>query len=478
MIQTKHLSIRYGATLAVDDLTLTLPRGSFTLLTGTSGCGKSTLARALTGLIPHAMPAQMQGSVRVNGQETNTQSLPELAAQIPMVFQNPGSQLFHLRVDEELAFGPRNLGLPEATVQQQVAWALDAVGITALRHQTPSQLSGGQQQLVAIAAALAMRPQALVLDEPTASLDVRHSRAVLKTLHRLHNEHGMTLLLIEHRFARAMRYVDRVLVMDAGRIVADGPPTNILADTTLRKRLGLRKLADEPPRPWCEHIKPAPATPRQAPTVLTLEHISAGYQARQPVIHDINLKIHAGEFVALVGENGAGKSTLGRVAAGLLKPMSGRVRLAGRQRPILGQDVAMLFQNPLDQLFTDSVQDEVAFGPENFGRDEPEAIWQALQMADLTAQRQQHPLALSVGQQQRTALAACAVLRPKLLILDEPTLGQDWGHLQTLMRHLKHLNQTGTAILLISHDYKLLHHYARRVLLMQAGRIIKQGCLQ
>ena len=478
MIEIQNLSIRYGNILAVDDVTLTLPAGSFTLLTGASGCGKSTLARAITGILPHARPATLQGSLRVVGQETREQSLPELARQVVMVFQNPASQLFHLTVQEDVAFGPRNLGLDEAEVQQRVDWALDVVGIASLRHRAPAQLSGGQQQLVAIASALAMRPHMLVLDEPTASLDVRHSRMVLKTLHRLHNEQGMTILLIEHRFARAMRYVDRVLVMDAGRVVADGPPTTVLEQSALQKRLGLRQLADEPPRPWAEIIQSAPPPTRRGAPVLSLEHVSAGYHARQPVIQEASLQIYAGEWVALVGENGAGKSTLGRVAAGLLRPMRGQVRVGGHKRPTPGLDVAMLFQNPLDQLFTERVRDEVAFGPENFGRDAEDEVAQALRMADLTALAARHPLALSVGQQQRVTLAACAVLRPRLLILDEPTLGQDWGHLQQLMHALQRLHRAGSAILLISHDYKLLHHYTQRVLLMQNGRIIKEGRLQ
>jgi len=476
MIRAQNLSIHYGKTAAVDGLTLTIPRGSFTLLTGASGCGKSTLARALTGLIPHALPARISGSVQIDGQETQTLSLPELAQKITLIFQNPASQLFHLSVREEVAFGPRNLGLDEKEVAARVAWALDAVGVSALRDQRPAELSGGQQQLVAIAAALAMRPQILVLDEPTASLDVTHSRRMLKTLHRLHGDYGMTVLLIEHRFAKAIHYVERVLVMDAGRLIADGPPDAILARSDLQERLGLRRLADHPPSPWSDLIQPNGHAPQQAAPVLTLENVSAGYH-RRPVIHAVSLQIHAGEFVALVGENGAGKSTLGRVAAGLLKPQQGKVRIAGGKRPKPGLDVSMLFQNPPDQLFTDSVRDEVAFGPDNFGREDARIVDEALEKADLAALQTRHPLALSVGQQQRVTLAACAVLRPRLLILDEPTLGQDWGHLQRLMDYLARINAAGTAILLISHDYKLVHHYARRVMVMQAGRIVREGRL-
>jgi energy-coupling factor transport system ATP-binding protein len=263
--------------------------------------------------------------------------------------------------------------------------------------------------------------------------------------------------------------------MDGGRMVADGPPEALLARPDLQA-LGLRRPAEHPPRPWSELIQPEGVAAPASPPILSLEGVSAGYGRRQ-VLRDVTFHIHPGEFVALVGENGAGKSTLGRVAAGLLKPRRGRVQMAGRKRPRPGLDVSMLFQNPLDQLFTTRVEDEVAFGPLNFGRHQPDWVNQVLAMADLAALRQRHPLALSAGQQQRTALAACASLRSRLLILDEPTLGQDWGHLQQLMDFLQRLNQTNVAILLISHDYKLIHHYAHRVVLLQDGRITLDGVL-
>jgi energy-coupling factor transport system ATP-binding protein len=179
--------------------------------------------------------------------------------------------------------------------------------------------------------------------------------------------------------------------------------------------------------------------------------------------------------VALVGDNGAGKTTLALTAAGLIKPQAGRVRFTNGRRPRPGLDVGLLFQDPLEQLFTDSVAEEVAFGPENYDCFDPEVQARTLQHADLWDLRARRPLSLSTGQQQRTALAACLSLQPRLLILDEPTLGQDWGHLEQLMDYLQTLNRQGATILLISHDYKLVHHYADRVILMKAGRIERMG---
>jgi len=191
----------------------------------------------------------------------------------------------------------------------------------------------------------------------------------------------------------------------------------------------------------------------------------------------VSVDLYPGDLVALVGDNGAGKSTLALAACGLLKPLAGRVQFLGGKRPRPGLDVAMLFQDPGEQLFTDLVDDEVAYGPRNYGCYDEEQHQATLAEADLVGLRERRPLSLSVGQQQRTALAACLALRPRLLILDEPTLGQDWRHLSRLMDFLMLLNRTGSAILLISHDYKLVHHYARRAILMDKGRVKAVGHL-
>lgn len=474
MIRVSDLCISYGAVPVLQDITLNIRQGEFVLITGPSGCGKSTLAYALSGLVPHAIPAQVSGQVKIVGLDTQTQPLREIVQQVGVVLQNPSSQLFHLRVEDEVAFGPRNLGLNEDEVISRTEWAMKATGLETLRERRPSELSGGQKQCVAIASVLAMRPQILILDEPTASLDVPSMRRVLDTLKTLRDEHGVTIVIVEHRLADIARMADRLILMNAGQIVVDDSPNVILADQTLRKQFGLRRLTDEPQVAWETLIETdEQAIERQEP-LLVLDHISAGYN-RKCVIENINLSLYPGDFVALVGDNGTGKSTLGLVAAGLLKPFDGQVRYQNGNKPRPGLDVAMLFQNPTDQLFTDSVDEEVGFGPRNYLRFNLDRHMQILQEADLLHLREHRPLMLSVGQQQRTALGACLGLQPRLLILDEPTLGQDWGHLERLMNYLAFLNHQGTAILLISHDYKLVHRYARRVFLMKNGRINRVG---
>lgn len=477
MIQVQDLSVYYGNYPVLQNLSLEIEAGACVLLTGPSGCGKSTLARVLGGLVPHAIPAQVTGRVQVAGLDILSQTIPAIAQRVGMVFQRPASQLFHLRVEDEVAFGPRNLELAEGEVRERTDWALQATGLTDLRNQRPSSLSGGQKQCLAIAAALAMRTPVLVLDEPTASLDVPNTQRVIQTLARLQAEYGLTILLIEHRLAEAAQLAARVVLMEAGRILADGAPQEIFADRQLRDRLGLRRPTEEPAVAWDALIQPDGNRHNGDTPLLALEKVSAGFNG-QAVIHDIQLAIHPGEFVALVGDNGAGKSTLALTAAGLVKPQAGRVRFRNGVRPRPGLEVALVFQDPQEQIFSDSVAEEVAFAARNYDRFDPQVQLSILQEADLWELRDRRPQALSTGQQQRTAIASTLGLRPDLLILDEPTLGQDWGHLQRLMDYIQELNRQGTAILLISHDYKLVHHYARRVILLHEGRIQRIGKIQ
>lgn len=474
MIHIRDLHVSYGEVLAIDGLSLDVDQGECVLVTGSSGCGKSTLARVLTGLVPHAIPANVQGEVLVDGNDISQIAIADLAQHVGLVLQNPASQLFHLHVEDELAFGPRNLGLGETQVQARVDWALEATGLEGLRHIAPSHLSAGQKQCVAIAAVLAMRPKLLVLDEPTASLDVPSTRLVMKTLAGLLREHAITIVLIEHRLAEALDIVDRSIVMDCGRIVADGPPSSVFADPQIREAFGLRRLPDQRLHSWDSLISMDPGHPPSGKPLLCLENITAGYNGRS-VLNSIDLDLYPGELTALVGDNGAGKTTLALVAAGLLKPKGGAVSYRGEREPVPGLDVTLLFSNPSDQLFADSVDEEVGFGPRNLGRFDLDTHLRTLQEADLTDLRRRRPSMLSAGQQQRTALAACLALQARVLILDEPTLGQDWGHLERLMEVLRVLLVQGTAILLITHDFKIVHRCAGRAVLMEKGKIKLQG---
>jgi len=499
MIKVTDLTVHYGKQLALESISFAVGRGEFVLLSGPSGCGKSTLARSLSGLIPHASSARMAGRVVVDGLDTAAHSLPELAAHVGLVFQNPATQLFNAIVEEEVAFAPRNLGLPAEEVAARVAFALEATGIFALRGRAIRTLSSGEQQRVAIASVLALRPQVLVLDEPTSNLDWRGVEQVMSTLARLHRQQGLTILVIEHRLQAVFPLADRVLLMQDGRIVADGRPEDVFTVPPTSPPLvggtegGLITLGLR--YPWMEDGderwemgdgrwemvggKASPTTqPPNHPTtypLVAIRGLEAGY-GRRTVLQDLDLALYPGEFVALVGHNGAGKSTLARVLAGLLRPRQGRITWHEKLRRLpLGRRVGFLFQNPLDQLVCDTVEEEVAFGPRNLGLPVEERLETTLAAADLTALRHRRSAALSAGEQQRTALAAALSTNPRLLILDEPTMGQDWAHLSLMMESLIQLNHNGQAILLITHDDKLVCRYARRIILLEEGRIVRDA---
>ncbi len=474
MIHVRDLTVSYTDQKVLRDVSFDVHLGECLVVTGPSGCGKSTLARVLTGLIPQAIPAEISGRVEVAGLDVTHCPTAESAQYVGVVFQNPRAHLFHLRVADEVAFGPYNLGLPSEEVEARVDWALKAVGLSDLPNQNPASLSGGQMQRLAIASALAMRPQVLVLDEPTASLDVPGTTSVINALARLRAEYGLTIVLIEHRLAEVRRLADRVIVLDEGRVVAAGSFETVLGDFDLLRRYGLRRPTEDALMSWPDLLTPNGKPPADVQPLLEFQNLSAGYNGHA-AIHDVNLRFYPGEFAALVGDNGSGKSTLALAAAGLIRPLSGRLLFNHGARPRPGQDIALLFQNPADQLFTDSVDEEIAFGPRNYRCFDPALHEQTLASADLVNLRERRPFSLSIGQQQRTALASCLALRPRLVILDEPTLGQDWRHLQQMMDFLVWLNRQGTAIILITHDYKLVYRFAHRVVLMDAGRISLDG---
>jgi len=474
VIRVDTLTVRYGSQPILNDLSLQVAPGEFVLVSGPSGCGKSTLALCLAGLIPQAVPATVSGRVQVNGLDTQAHPLPLLSRQVGVVFQNPATQLFNATVEEEVAFAPRNLALPGEEIEARVLHSLASTGIEHLRRRLVRTLSGGEQQRVAIASVLALRPRVLVLDEPTANLDWHGVEQLTAALACLHREHGLTVVLIEHRLAAVAGLATRAVLMDGGRIVADGPPPAVLNDKTCLKTLGLRY-------PWLDvgrRVEPAELdeSPMTGEPMVTLRGVTAGYERNRDVLSGLGLALYPGQFVALVGDNGAGKSTVARLLSGTLYPRRGRVEWHPSLRRLPpGQRVGLLFQNPLHQLVCDRVEDEVGFGPANYRLDGDLAP--LLAAADLVPLRHRRPQTLSAGQQQRTALAATLALQPRLLILDEPTMGQDWAHLSRLMDYLTYLHNNGQTILLITHDDRLICRYARRIVRLAEGRVVADGSL-
>ncbi len=476
---------------AIRDISFGMAAGEILLVAGASGCGKTTLIRCINGLIPRSYRGDLQGSVRVNGGEVRNFSLAGLAQTVGTLLQDPEKQILGAHVKSEVAFGPENLGLPAAEVNARVGEALARLGLADLRDRETFSLSGGEKQKVVLAGLLAMRPSILLLDEPLASLDPASAREALAAFRRLADE-GATILLIEHRIEDALAArPNRVLYMKEGRVHYLGGPEG-LADVVDRREVKLPapQVIQQVRAEGARFTQPVRrAVPAGAGPLIAFEHVSFGYGDDPDVLHDINLEIRAGERVALLGPNGAGKSTLVKHAIGLVKPRRGRVLVEGRDTRRLSvaqvaRTLGYCFQSPAHMLFAPTVQEELAFGPKNLGFKAPEldrAVGDSVKTVNLVGLEDYAPLALSFGQQKRVTIACVLAMRSKILALDEPTAGQDYGNYMSFMDGILSLHDSGTsasnfdAMLFITHDLDLAVIFASRVILLSDGRVVADG---
>ncbi|BAS26241.1 ABC transporter [Limnochorda pilosa] len=437
------------------------------LITGPSGGGKTTLARALAGMIPLAFPGEREGRVSVYGRDPARQPLWETAQRLAMVFQRPASQLFNFTVRDEVLFGPLNLGLKPGEAREQARWALEVMGLQGFEERSPRTLSGGELQRLALAAVLAMRPRAVILDEPTAHLDRSGREALVQALTRLNTDDGLSVVVIEHRTRAWVPFARQHLHLAGGRLTAGGPLAAGLSAGTGGGSPRLTLLQ--------------PVTSCGRPVLRVVDGViarrgSMRREERSPVLlRDVNLELHTGELILLTGENGSGKTTLARVLAGFERPARGRVVRSAR--PLL------LFQDPIDQLFAETVEEELFVGL-RAGRGREKALPGdlldgLLRMAGLEQRRGQPVGSLSTGEQRRLALAALVAAgatetQGSLFILDEPTAGQDDLHLQAMLRMIRDLNHDlGAAVLVISHDERLIAGWPGRRLRIQGGRLVE-----
>jgi energy-coupling factor transport system ATP-binding protein len=509
----KNVSFAYSAftDLVLRSINLTISEGEFVLLAGPSGCGKSTLALAVAGLIPMRIAGRLRGSIFLGEKNVSTMDIHEISQKIGMVFQNPEEQLIHLDVESEVAFGPENLALPDEEIARRVDESLAYTGMESLRTQEIFALSGGQKQRVAISATLAMRPSILVLDEPTSDLDPIGTQEVLRVLHILNKQYGMTILLIEHKIDEIIPWVDRVILMDKGRIALDAPPKQAFQDFTLWQNTGVaipqtvqlaRALPDvfqgPPPlsvdeayaalrdtdyaRVLCERSKmigqanlAEMTTPaRSTVSMLSWESVGLAYENKQ-VLKDINLTVSPGEWVAIIGPNGSGKTSLASLAMGFQHATEGTVRYKGRivqagQISRQAANIAYLFQAADTMLFGSTVERELLFGVKQGRKRLKELLFsldELLQVVDLARYRQTNPFHLSFGQRKRLAIGALLTRKPELLILDEPTTGQDEDHAAAFLQFLEQLRKREQlTYVMITHDIRAVARYASRVIVL------------
>lgn len=499
-IEVRRFSYRYpqlGSQWALRNIEAQINAGEYVLLCGASGSGKSTLVRALTGLIPHGYDGVIEGSIMIDGVDTRSRPLAEWLMTVGVVFQSPQWQLFNSTVTRELAFGLESLGCQRQVMRQRIDAVAAQLGIEHLLERNPQQLSAGEQLLVALGTVLVVGARIIVLDEPFANLDGMHVaqvQAILRTLH----QQGVMIIVAEHRLGLVAADATRMIVLHEGQIVLDGRPADVLAHD-------IRRFHLEPPLPTqigrVLGLDPLPLTveallarvDRQQfmevyqPSVVTLQRGNGSPLLRthqltyaigqRQLLDSIDLQVHAGESVAIVGANGAGKTTLIKHFNGLYRPQHGRVNVLGRDTrttPVseLARSVGMVFQHPDDQLFCASVRDEVAIGARVMGVFDPARLRDVLQALQLEPLADRSPFALSAGEKRRLTLAAAMLIDPPILVLDEPTTGLDWPARQTLATYIREQTAAGRTIVMVTHDLDFAGMVSSRWLVMAGGRLI------
>lgn len=461
---------------ALAGISFRLDAGAVLLIVGPSGSGKSTLARAVAGLIPRDVPGEWSGSLRVGELDVSTAAPAEVAARVGILFQDPASQLVMDRAGDDVAFGLENRAWPFRAMRERVPEALGAVGLGGFERRRGSRLSGGEQQRLALAGVEAPRPSVLVLDEPTANLDPAGAAALFRRLATLREARATTIVLVEHRADQAWPLADLVLALDAtGAPIDLGPPGDVLARSRDRlAREGIWLPGAGIGGPASELIlRPRPPSP---PALVEVRDGRFEYIRGEPGVRDIDLLISAGERVALVGPNGSGKSTLLRLVAGLLRPTAGSVTLDGldpSRLPAshLARLAGFVFQDPELGFLGDTVADEIALGLDS---SEVLAAAELLERLGLPLEQfgERSPYRLSGGEQRRLSVATALARRPRLLLLDEPTFGQDRRGWEAMAEILDELVEEGTAIVAATHDERFAARVAPRRIEMADGWIV------
>ncbi len=515
---------RGGAVLRGVDLEV--PSGTFTVVMGASGGGKSTLLRTFNAIIPNFITGSFAGNVEVLSRDATSARVPEMAADVGMVLQDYEAQLFGTSVQSELAFGPENLGVPPAEIDPRIDHALSVVGLEELdRRRPPEALSGGQKQRLVFAGVVANQPELLLLDEPTSDLDPAGSHDTLGVIRSLAAADGAdapgewagpeTIVMITHEIEEAL-LADHAVLLRAGRVYRQGPAREVFTDTeALRNarvavppvveifdRLGWpheelplypeeaveaveeRGLEWTPPARRGDSLPGAPAGTGETvgEALFELEDVVHEYETDRETVRavdGVDLTVREGEVVAIVGHNGSGKTTLAKHLNGLLEPDAGSARWRGREvadRPMseVGRSVGYVFQNPDHQIFADTVREEVAFGPENFGlegEDLERAVAEAIETVELDGLEEADPFNLSKGQRQRVALASILATDPDAIVFDEPTTGLDASQRETFMNLVARLNRdTGVTVVMVTHSMHTVARYAPRTVVMADGK--------
>lgn len=496
MIKIQHLSYQYPQANfnALENVTLEIPAGSLTLVTGASGSGKSTLLRCINGLVPHFSGGKISGEIRVFGFDPIRQGVAKMADTVGFVFQEPEAQFVFDTVEDEIVFYLENMGLPREKMDQRINEVLHEIKISAFRHKKIKELSGGEQQKVAIASALVTHPKVLVFDEPTSQLDPSSADEILRFILDLKTRLNLTVLISEHRLERLLPYAELLISLTADRKILFGKPQQVLPSMEqvppiieISKKLGITPLPLStasftyfPPIQTTKLDQQVQATKNtDQGNSLIIKKLTTHIGDYQ-ILDEINLEIFKGEILVLMGPNGSGKTTLLRSILKLM-PSSGEILLNGNDiqdfhfSEII-RNIAYLPQNPNDLLFAESIIDELRTTLKNHGLSFSEqAITTFLAHFGLAEKQSNYPRDLSVGERQRTAIAAITVHNPNIILLDEPTRGLDYHAKESLAKLFHQWRDQNKAILLVTHDVEFAAQLADRVAILEKGHLVFTG---
>lgn len=510
IIEFKDFSFQYRvqAEPTVKNINLSIYEGEKVLIVGPSGSGKSTLAHCINGLVPFFYDGIVTGQLNINGNDATKMNIFELSKIVGTVLQDPDSQFIGLTVGEDIAFKLENYCISQDEMIDRVDKSAELVDIKKELYSSPYKLSGGQKQRVTLAGVTVDDVKILLFDEPLASLDPATGESAIELIDKMQKQNNKTAIIIEHRLEDVLHCdVDRVIVMDKGEIIADTTIDEIIRKDILRK-VGIReplyltalRYADceindtlklknietlelgeykEKLKDWYENIEVYESDENQNP-ILELDNICFSYNNEKQILKNVSFKINKGDMVAIVGRNGAGKSTISKLVCGFYKPTSGRILFDGKDMVDYtikerSEKIGFVMQNPNQMISKTMVYDEVAFGLKIRGLSDSEIkerVYETLRICGLYGYRNWPISALSFGQKKRVTIASILVLNPDMIILDEPTAGQDFKHYTEIMEFLVDLNKKGVTILMVTHDMHLMLEYTNKVIVLSEGEKI------
>lgn len=510
IIEFKDFSFRYRvqAEPTVKNINLSIYEGEKVLIVGPSGSGKSTLAHCINGLVPFFYDGIVTGRLNINGSDATKMNIFELSKIVGTVLQDPDSQFIGLTVGEDIAFKLENYCVSQDEMIDRVNKSAELVDIKKELYTSPYKLSGGQKQRVTLAGATVDDVKILLFDEPLASLDPATGESAIELIDKMQKQNNKTAIIIEHRLEDVLHCdVDRVIVMDKGEIIEDTTIDEIIRKDILRK-VGIReplyltalryanceinntlnlknvdtlelKEYKEKLNTWYENIEVYESDENQNP-ILELDNINFSYNKEKQILKNVSFKINKGDMAAIVGRNGAGKSTISKLICGFYKPTSGRILFDGKDMvndtiKERSDKIGFVMQNPNQMISKTMVYDEVAFGLKIRGLSDSqikERVYETLKVCGLYGYRNWPISALSYGQKKRVTIASILVLNPDMIILDEPTAGQDFKHYTEIMEFLVELNKKGVTILMVTHDMHLMLEYTNKVIVLSEGEKI------